>query len=196
MNDQETLTARRQTEFDKYDRCYRVPTYKISDLRLGETNEQLQWCYDQGCRTYLDVACGRAETLRDAEAIGFHTVQGTEVVEYLIGAPRVVYAECHALPFGTNAFHCVSLLDVLEHLLDGDEELAVKEVFRVASKCALLTTNDRPVVRNGDNLHINLHPLDWWTEKIDEWAPSGVTTEYVPHPTRPTFITWWFRSTL
>ncbi len=189
-------TPERQLEFDKYDRCYRVPTYKISDLRLGETVEQLKWCYEKGCRTYLDVACGRAETLRDALAEGFTTVQGTEVVEYLLDGGRVIYAECHALPFNDNQFDCVSLLDVLEHLLDGDEELAVKEVFRVASKCVLLTTNDRPVVRNGDNLHINLHPLDWWEEKFEEWAPPGVTVEYVPHPTRPTFITWWFRAQL
>ncbi len=191
-----TIEEARKLEFAKYHRCYQVPTYKISDLRLNETREQQLHCYDAGCRTYLDVACGRAETLADAAKIGYTRQQGTEVVDYLLNDNRVIYAECHALPFGNNEFDCVSLLDVLEHLLPGDEELAVKEVFRVARKCALLTTNDRPVIRNGDNLHINLHPLEWWTEKLNEWAPAGVDVEYVPHPTRPVFITWWFRAKL
>lgn len=129
------------------------------------------------CRgSYLDVSCGCAEMLDYAEALGYETVAGTEIVPGLLEDPRVQYAEVHALPFGDDAFQVVSMFDVIEHLLPGDDELACLELERVASEHILLTANNRSSMNHaGDNLHINIRSYEEWHALFTEWFGGNVT---------------------
>ena len=168
------LTAARAAEHEKYVRCYKQPNYRMGRRRMKEAVAVLEDIPTRG--PYLDVSTGHGEMLSFAIFLGFSHVNGTEMVNSLVEHPRVVWAEVHDLPFATGRFDVVSMFDVMEHLLPGDDELACKELARVSNKHVLIAVNNkRSVNKSGDNLHINIRPYEEWDALFRDWfAPHKV----------------------
>lgn len=165
----------RAAEFAKYERAYAMnPDYRMGKMRMQDAVAYLRALPGRGA--YLDVSCGRGEMLRHAEGMGFAPVQGTEIVAGLIDGDRIVRAEAHALPFPARSFDVVTLWDVIEHLIPGDDEAACREMARVARRHIVLTANNRPSFNKaGDDLHINKRPYDEWDRLFRAWFPGTVT---------------------
>jgi SAM-dependent methyltransferase len=163
------LTEAQHAEIKKYASAYRHPHYRMSDPRRHacvQTLAEVPWR-----ESYLDVACGRGEMLAAARECGFARVQGTEVVPALLGGD-VVAAFAWALPFSDQTFDVVSMFDVIEHLLPGDDARACAELARVARRTILLTANNLSS-RDGEvELHINRRPYDEWDELFRLWFPT------------------------
>lgn len=185
----------RKIEFAKYDRAYQLEHYRMGKQRHIQAVEALQRCFDadQKVANYLDVGTGRGEMLRDAQRIGYRDTIGTEVVSSLIDGQIVRYAQAHALPFDESEYDVVSILDVLEHLVIGDEILALRECYRVARKFVIMTTNDRPSFNGEDDLHINKRPCDEWLLLMRECMPDA---EVVFIDDRHRNATWLFLAML
>lgn len=168
--------AAREAEFVKYQRAYEMqPNYRMSGERRRDAVSDLKSLPCRG--SYLDVSCGRADMLAVAEGFGFWPVHGTEIVPQLIDGTRVVRAEAHDIPFGDNSFDVVSMFDVIEHLLPGDDEAACRELRRVAKRHVLVTANNRPSFNKaGDDLHINKRPYDVWDGLFREWFDGCTVT--------------------
>lgn len=164
----------RAAEHAKYKRAYAAqPNYRMKKQRLQDSVNDLAAIKPRG--SYLDVACGRGDMLVAARELGFKPVKGTEIVPELIGGD-IFRAEAHALPFEDGAFDVVSLFDVIEHLLPGDDEAACRELARVAKRAVLLTANNKPSFNKaGDDLHINKRPYEEWDRLFREWFPGTVT---------------------
>jgi ubiquinone/menaquinone biosynthesis C-methylase UbiE len=168
----------RQAELDKYARCYQDPAYKLGSARRSHIASELPRL-PKG--SLLDVGTGRGEVLEIAEHLGFFPVQGTETVDYLCDGERVIKAVGHTLPFADKAFDCVTMFDVMEHLLPSDTELVCKELKRVARQVVLLTVCNRPSHYGHDELHVNLRPsYEHWHKELGqhfsqpvEWLRSG-----------------------
>jgi SAM-dependent methyltransferase len=169
------LDHARAAEHAKYVRSYEMQNYRMGEARMADAVRDLEALPCRGA--YLDVSCGRGEMLAHADALGFWPVLGTEIVPALINGGRVVRAEVHALPFNDDNFDVVTMFDVIEHLLPGDDELACRELARVARRHVMLTANNRPSHNSaGDNLHINCRPYEQWDRLFREWFhPSRVT---------------------
>jgi ubiquinone/menaquinone biosynthesis C-methylase UbiE len=158
----------RQAEFAKYERAYAHPKYRMKDARRDDAATDLAALASRG--SYLDVSCGRGEMLKVAESLGFKPVTGTEIVAELIDGQRVHYAQAHSLPFAPKSFDVVTMFDVIEHLVPGDDEAACREMKRVARKHILLTANNKPSFnKSGDDLHINRRPYPEWYRLFGEW---------------------------
>lgn len=157
----------------KYRSAYGDESYRMGRRRMEDAVGDLE---NLPCRgSYLDVGCGRGEMLSHAAGMGFAPVQGVEVVQELIDGTRVVRGEAHDLPFGDRSFDVVSMFDVIEHLVPGDDEAACREMARVAKRHILLTANNRPSIVDGNDLHINKRPYDEWDRLFREWFPGDVT---------------------
>lgn len=169
------LRSRRMAEHAKYRRAYDLnPKYRMKAERLADAAYDLAALPVRGC--YLDVACGRGEMLAAAARLGFDPVMGTEIVPELIDGRQVVYAEVHALPFLDAAYSVVTMFDVIEHLLPGDDELACRELARVAGRHVLITANNRPSFNKaGEDLHINKRAYEEWDALFRAWFPGAVT---------------------
>lgn len=165
--------AARRAEFVKYDRAYTHPKYRMKKQRFVDAVADLKAL---PCRnSYLDVSCGQGDMLDRALTMGFPFVKGTEIVPKLIDGDRVIYAEVHALPFPDKSFEVVSLFDVIEHLVPGDDEAACRELARVATRFVLLTANNKPSYNKaGDDLHINRRPYVEWDSLFRRWFPGKV----------------------
>lgn len=168
------IDDRRVAEIVKYERAYQNPKYRMKGERRVDAVNCLRALPARG--SYLDVSCGQGDMLCEAETLGFSPVQGTEIVPALIDGKRVVRALVHDLPFEGASFDVVTMFDVIEHLVSGDDELACKELGRVARKHILLTANNRPSFnKQGDDLHINIRPYEAWDELFRQWFPGVVT---------------------
>lgn len=163
----------RHAEHLKYQEAYKAEQYAMGKPRMADAVRDLTDLPNRG--SYLDIGCGRGEMLAHAERAGFDPVQGVEVVPALIDGERVVYGEAHDLPFEDQSFDVVTLFDVIEHLLPGDDEAVCREMARVARKHIVLTANNRPSkLKDGTNLHINIRPYEQWDALFREWFPGKV----------------------
>jgi SAM-dependent methyltransferase len=167
-----TLLDRRLFEHAKYIRTYREQNYGMGHIRMLDAVADLGGLGTRGA--YLDVGCGRGEMLGHAAVLGFNPVMGAEVVPNLVDGLRVIHGEAHALPFADDSFDVVTMFDVIEHLLPGDDELACRELLRVARRHILLTANNKPSIALGMELHINQRPYEEWDRLFNEWFGPGV----------------------
>jgi ubiquinone/menaquinone biosynthesis C-methylase UbiE len=169
------LDEARRAEHAKYVRAYaEMDKYRIGNRRLADTLSDLGTIKARG--SFLDVGCGRGEILREARGMGFDPVRGTEIVPDLIDGKTVVRAEVHALPFPDKSFDVVTMLDVIEHLIPGDDELACRELARVARSHILVTANNLPSIVHGEDVHILKRPYEEWHRLFAAWfAPAKVT---------------------
>lgn len=168
------LSEARRVEHAKYERAYALnPRYRMKQERMADAVNDLRAL---PCReSYLDVSCGRGEMLRAAKELGFKRILGTEIVEDLL-RPNVIFSEVHQIRLVTNFAEVATMFDVIEHLIPGDDELACRELARVASKHVILTANNKPSFNKaGDDLHINKRPYDEWDALFREWFPGKVT---------------------
>lgn len=165
----------RVVEHEKYSRSYKQVNYRMSAGRMRDAVGALEALPERGW--FLDVGCGRGELMVFADYFGYHHVKGTEVVTKLLDGDRIRYAEVHALPFPAASFDTVCMFDVIEHLIPGDDELACRELARVARRHILVAANNRNSKnRAGDTLHINIRPYEEWDRLFREWfAPHDIT---------------------
>jgi ubiquinone/menaquinone biosynthesis C-methylase UbiE len=166
----------RAAEHAKYVDVYaKQPAYRMKVQRRADAVNDLKRLRTRGA--YLDVSCGRGDMLTEAIRLGFSPVHGTEIVPQLIDGQRVVRAEVHSLPFSDKSFDVVTMFDVIEHLIPGDDEAACREMVRVARKHIILTANNRPSFsKAGADLHINKRPYPEWDRLFTKWfAPGAVT---------------------
>ena len=173
------LYQARLAEHQKYKKVYQMPAakYSMSDRRREDAVRDLTALPCRG--RLLDVSCGRGEMLNAAEDIGFDIAIGTEIVPELIkNDTRVYFSEAHNLQFPSKSYDVVTLWDVIEHLIPGDDELACKELLRVARKYILLTANNRPSKSLGVELHINRRPYREWDDLFNKWF-SGCKVEWL-----------------
>jgi ubiquinone/menaquinone biosynthesis C-methylase UbiE len=168
------LPERRKHEHEKYVRAYQANNYAMGRARMLDAVADLVGLGTRGA--YLDVGCGRGEMLGHAAVLGFNPVMGVEVVPALVDGRRVLHGEVHDLPFPDSMFDTVTMFDVIEHLLPGDDELACRELARVARRHVLVTANNKSSqLAVGEELHINRRSYDQWGELFREWFGPGVT---------------------
>jgi SAM-dependent methyltransferase len=173
----DTVLRKRVAEHGKYVRAYRHDNYRMKKERKADAVNDLSVLPVRG--SYLDVSCGRGEMLDAAAQLGFEVVRGTELVSSLIDGERVVFAEAHSLPFPDKSFEVVSLFDVIEHLIVGDDQIVCQEMRRVASRHILITANNRPSFnKDGDDLHINKRPYPVWHALFRTWF-SGASVIWI-----------------
>jgi len=157
------------TEQDKYSECYKLKTYKLQGARLQRVmvdNDGLE-----PGTTYLDVGCGRGELVHAALRRGVKA-KGLELVPYLCDGEKIINGNLSKLPFRKNEFDTVSCYDVIEHLPTAEVDQALSELFRVAKKRLILTTNNKASTYQGMDLHLTRKPRDWWQAKLEKRAES------------------------
>lgn len=119
----------------------------------------------------LDIGCAKEYLVLLFKNKGIESY-GVDISEYAIShAPEKVKKflfkvdiEKEKLPFPDNFFDGITIIEVLEHLYNF--EFALKECKRVLKKGGFLFVTT-PFEDDGvDISHINVHPRDFWIEKI------------------------------
>ena len=123
--------------------------------------------------SFLDVSCGRGETLAMATARGLYA-NGTETVPELCGE-RVTRAVLPNLPFQDKQYDYVLNLDVMEHIEPPNVPACLSEIVRVAAKSARIVIDSKlSTLRDPEDpsifhhLHIARFPRNYWMLCADE----------------------------
>lgn len=185
------MSNARKIELEKYVKAYKLPDYKMGGPRRAWCNHALKMIHERG--DFLDMGTGRGELMVDAALLGFGSfIAGTETVPALIDEQRNIFeGYAHSLPFGDKRFNVSACIDVLEHLLPGDDELAVKELVRVTRSAILISANNRRsnAGPKGEELHINRRPYAEWEVLLTKWSGAKFVYRFEDWP-RCTSAMW------
>lgn len=170
----DAVTSAQAAEIAKYQKIYAArEEYRMARPRIVNFGEALADTKWRG--SYLDIGCGRGEMLASARKMGFQSVIGVDVADEVIGE-GVIKAVAWSLPFPDKSIEVVSMFDVIEHILPGDDESACREMSRVASKIILIAANNRSSMWDGIELHCNRRHYDEWDQLFKQWFSGARVT--------------------
>lgn len=155
----------RAAEIAKYAHVYQaLPDYRMGEARKADARDDLRAAFEHGCRSYLDIGCGRGEMLEYARTLGYTDVAGLEVVPALCGGDVMQCAihDLHKIP--SLHYDLVTSFDVIEHVLPDDDSTLLAQMARIARKYLTVTANNRPSIdpTTGNDLHVNIRDYDAW----------------------------------
>jgi hypothetical protein len=85
----------------------------------------------------------------------------------------------------SRKFDFVVCSDVLEHVPEADVDVFIHNLFKLAKHGVWASVCCRPAKKtfpqNGENLHVTLHPLQWWHDTFAEFA-AGMPFTLVETP--------------
>ena len=158
---QAELEKRRLAEFPQYER----PDY-FGNMKPWRVALLAEWLAPQSKgkrRTYLDVGCGKGESLDLGRAYHFEA-HGCEVVASVCDRPDVdLIAGAQELPYKNEQFDVTSSVDVMEHILEEDVPAVLREISRVTRHAVLFGISLKP-----GRFHPTIKPAEWWMERIRE----------------------------
>lgn len=164
----------RATEQARYARAYEDPGYRMGPYRRAAL---LHWLrqFAPAAMSYLDVGCGRGESVSMSMDFDVPLAIGLEVVpvapDVLAGQnwSRVLRMDgVHRLPAFDATFDLVTCLDVLEHVDEQDALAGLRELIRVTRRRLLISVAWHSSVWHGVELHITRWPKEWWMDRLRE----------------------------
>ncbi len=105
------------------------------DSRIRSYVNQISEVSNLGCRKILEIGIGNGHVSKRLKDMGFDVV--TVDFDFNLG-PRII-GDIGVLPFKDNSFDVVLCAEVLEHVRFSDSVVALREIYRVADKYAVLT---------------------------------------------------------
>lgn len=177
-----TCTTTREEELARYTKIYEDdPDYHCTDIRLRGLEKVFRGIPTKGLR-YLDVSCGRGESLALADKFDFEVVSGTETVGILTNE-RVGYGVLPNLSIPDKYYDVVSCIEVLEHLVPDDVTPALLELERIAKSYIIISAADFPSWYNGANLHPSARPEhEWHLLFVELWGDKVQRLPFNLHP--------------
>lgn len=184
----------RQAEIDKYQGvpgvsvgAYNLKNYAMTDCRRELLCSLLREEKFVLRGSYLDVSCGRGESLKAAHNLTYNPAVGTEVVDFLLDEPWKVKAVLPDVPFGDKVFDTISCIDVMEHILRDDWDASIINLGRVCKRRLILVISneeDRAGKALGTILHVTRLPYEETELLIKGWLPDfDVVRRYEHEPT-------------
>lgn len=163
----------REKELSKYPAAYDLPTYGMTKERYDAVDKALADLGKGGYASYLDISCGRGESLKLAKKHGFTDVRGTETVPALcVNGVQSATLPDTGLP--ANCADVVSLIEVIEHLHPDDVTPALCELNRLAKCHIILSAATTSHIVGGVDLHPSARPIEEWEALFKHVWPNKV----------------------
>jgi len=161
------IEAERAAEVEKYAAIYGAGVkYTMNERRRNQSidalRELLARCPES--KSLLDVGCGDGSWMQCVNELFSLECAGVDPVPILANQ-HVKTALATSLPFDDKSFDVVTCLDVMEHLVPEDTDLALSEIARVTRSGAIVSVNNNPSHYRGVNnseLHINIRSYEEW----------------------------------
>ncbi len=126
----------------------------------------------------LDVGCGTGRWVRRYSRIGYSPIGLDGSLSMLRRAIELrtltplVGGESQLLPFGDQSFDCVSVITVIQHIPEPEQQRAIKEVVRVIRQGGYLILLE--VIR-GRAAHVVSHQPFEWIERVQACGPELIS---------------------
>jgi SAM-dependent methyltransferase len=129
-----------------------------------------------GARSILDAGCGEGEILgrlQVTQAFGVDIdIERVSVAQGRISGGGLGVSDVHRLPFPSESFDLVLMLEVFEHV--GDPQEALAEVARVSGQYLLASVPNEPWWRIGNMLRLKyLRDFGNTPEHLNHWSSGS-----------------------
>lgn len=135
---------------------------------LQHRKELTKLCREFKVQSVLDYGCGAGEAWRTPHRM--HRDLGLRWWDVDLYDPA--FPEFSEKPSGTWA--AVFCSDVLEHVPEDEVDALIATLFSHARLFVWASVCCRPAKKSfpdGTNMHVTLHPMDWWREKFEALRP-------------------------
>lgn len=133
-------------------------------------------CKEHGAKRLLDYGSGAGDAWKQPHRM--HRDLGLRWFDVTLYDPA--FPEHDDEPHGM--FDGVLCSDVLEHIPEEDLETVVAQLFTHARHFVWASVCCRPAKKSfpdGTNLHVTLHPLEWWQELFEAHKPRDREVVFV-----------------
>lgn len=177
------IDKRREFEVQRYVKEYaKTESYGMHETyRFHDAMKDIDAAVEAGCKTHLDIGCGRGEMVKYAIGKGLRSTG----MDPALG-PIFARVDQMKDAFVTDEFDLVTCYDVIEHLLPGDDVICLIQAARLATKRIAITIEPSTAGGRDEHgfFHINVRPAKEW-DGIVRLAWKGWT---VTHDNKRT---WW-----
>jgi len=128
----------------------------------------------------LEIGCGDGGTSRGLINKG-HKCIGADITLAGITGEKTGFVEAPIwrMPFKDGQFDLTFSTDVLEHLPSNFVESAIKEICRVTRRKTFHVIANFNDQRNGVELHLTIHPAEWWTQMFAQYGSGKVEVQVI-----------------
>ena len=136
-----------------------------------------------GFQSLTDYGCGKAMLYRPQNDMRLPDGRQANCLQDLLGLKATLYDPAY-LPyaqFPQEQSDLVVCTDVLEHCPPEDVPWIVEELFMLARKFVFANIACYPArkyLRNGENAHCTVAPVEWWSEQIWRVAQRYANIDY------------------
>jgi ubiquinone/menaquinone biosynthesis C-methylase UbiE len=146
------------------------------------------------CQSILDVGCGTGDYALNIEQHSKTLHKKTKnvalcdisVVAVAVQMGRGLGARVadlsEGLPYADGEFEAVTCFDVLEHIEPERVDFAIRELARVASRRIVLTIGTFACHKDTPQLHLTVHPTEWWLDKLAKETGGDVAVHECVYP--------------
>jgi ubiquinone/menaquinone biosynthesis C-methylase UbiE len=175
----------RLLEQKKYESIYidQNNHYKINNDRRGYGRgnhgaNMVSYVLNKQPHSVLDIGCGYGNFCDQIQKGGIIDVYGMDIASVKTGNVidnkniKFLTGEAHSLPFDDNSIDIITSFDVLEHCLEPDIDVIVKEIHRVVKNECIFSITYRQSGENMENglvVHMTVKPESWWIDKLNNY---------------------------
>ena len=170
-----------RTPREVYDELHAtMPAYGHTDHGAG-TEHLLA-----GYNSVLDVGCGTGDyalNLKDRMDVAVCDISVVAVaVQMSRGLDAGMADLSMGLPYSENMYETVTCCDTLEHIEPERVDFAIRELARVASRRIVLTIGTFACHKDTLQLHLTVHPTEWWLDKLAKVTGGEVAVHECVYP--------------
>jgi len=150
------------TEKEKYEGIYGsrsiYPNYGRTNHGKGAIKIIKEWLP----KSLIDVGCGHNEFVKEIRSLNISSIG----LDFACSGADII-ADAKNIPFENKKFDVLTAFDMLEHLLQEDVPIVLKEFERVSSRF-VFSICCKPSINKwkGHTLHPTVMPENWWIEQI------------------------------
>ena len=142
-----------------------MPSYGTSNHGAG----MLTYIANNKPSFVVDFGCGRNNFVKDLETLNI----SAKGIDFVYDEADII-APMHNVPLEDNVADFITAFDSLEHLVEEDIDLVLKEMQRIAQPqaqfCFSISYHLSQILVHGQNLHPTVRSEGWWKGKISDVA--------------------------